>query len=302
MGKEYNTLVFSGGAVKGIAYIGVFKKIEELIIDREIEERKIDFDEETYNIPLFNIKTICAVSAGGIFSLIYLLKYSYIEMLKEILNKKFDQLKDIKIMNFVNKYGLDNGNKLMSWLETLMTRKNVDYNITLKQFYDITNVDFQVMATNLNRYCYKKFNYIDTPDVRVLDAIRMSISVPFLFTINEYQGDIMVDGGLINNYPIEVFSNNLDNLLGFKLVNHGELESHDVDESINDIESYMSHILSCYMVQKEKHTSRSNDYFKCTVYIHTENITQSVNFSLTTNQKNKLIEVGYNCLDKFIKT
>lgn len=300
MGKEYNTFVFSGGAVKGLAYIGVFRKIEELIIDRKIEECNVDFNEEICKIPLFNIKTICAVSAGSIFSLIYLLKYSYIEMLQEVLNKKFDQLKDIRIMNFVNKYGLDNGNKIMSWLETLMTKKNIDFNITLKEFYNITNVDFQVMATNLNKYCYKKFNHIDTPDMKVLDAIRMSISVPFLFTINEYQGDIMVDGGLIDNYPIEIFNNNLDNLLGFKLVNHGELEEHNVNESINDIESYMFHILSCYMAQKERHTSRSNDYFKCTVYMHTEKITQSVNFSLTSHQKHELIEVGYNSISNFM--
>ena len=31
MGKEYNTLAFSGGSIRGIAYIGVFKKIEELL-------------------------------------------------------------------------------------------------------------------------------------------------------------------------------------------------------------------------------------------------------------------------------
>lgn len=299
MGKEYNVFCLSGGAVKGVAYVGVFKKIEEMIVERQLEEAKPDFDEAKCEIPLFNIKTICAVSVGSLFGLIYLLKYSYVEMLEEVLNKKFDQLKDIRIMNFVNKYGLDNGSNIIAWLQTLMTRKNIDYNITLKGLYDITNVDFQIMATNLNKYCYKKFNYIDTPDVKVLDAVRMSISVPFLFTINEYEGDIMVDGGLIDNYPIKLFNDNLNNVLGFKLINHGELASHDVDEPINDIESYIYHILSCYVVQKEKHTTRSKDYKDCTVYIHTEDITQSVNFSLTPIEKHRLIEMGYKSINEF---
>jgi NTE family protein len=300
MGKEYNTFLCSGGAIRGVAYIGVFKKIEEVILERKIEEAKIDFNEELCDLPMFNIKTICAVSVGSIFSLIYLLKYSYLEMLEEILHKNLEKLKDIRIMNFVGKYGLDTGNSLIKWLEELMRKKNINHNITLKEFYDVTRVDFQIMATNLNKYCYKKFNYIDTPSVKVLDAIRMSISVPFLFTTNKYEGDLMVDGGLIDNYPIRLFKDNLDNVLGFKLINHGELETHDVDEPINDVESYIYHILTCYVVQKEKQTSRSSEFKKCTVYIHTEDITQSVNFSLTPVEKNKLIEVGYKSINDFL--
>lgn len=297
---EINKLAFSGGAIKGIAYIGVFKKIEELIYKRRIEELKDDFNAETCNIPLFNIKSICAVSVGSIFSLIFLLKFTYAEMLEEVLNKKFDQLKDIRIMNFVSKYGLDSGISLISWLQSLMVKKGVNPSITLKEFYDINGVDFQIMATNLNKYCYKKFNYVETPDVKVLDAIRMSISVPFLFTINKFEGDIYVDGGLIDNYPISVYNGDLSNFLGFKLINHGEMDSHDVDERIDDIESFIYHILTCYMVQKEKHTTRPEEFKNCTVYIHTEDITQSVNFALTVVEKNKLIDIGYKSISKFL--
>lgn len=297
---EINKLAFSGGAIKGVAYVGVFKKIEELIHERNIEEATPGFDPDKCKIPLFNIKTICSVSVGSIFSLIFLLKYSYVEMLEEVLNKKFEQLKDIRIMNFVSKYGLDNGNNLINWLKELMKRKNIDPNINFKDLYELTDVDFQVMATNLNKYCYKRFNYTDTPDVKVLDAIRMSISVPFLFTINEYDGDIHVDGGLIDNYPIRMFNGDLQNFLGFKLINHGEMDTHEVDERIDDIESFIYHILSCYMVQKEKHTTSYEEYKNCTVYIHTEDITQSVNFSLTPVEKTRLIDIGYKSVNDFL--
>ena len=298
---EINKLAFSGGAIKGIVYVGVFKKIEELIYARHLEEEKEDFDETKCNIPVFNIKTICAVSVGSIFTLIYLLKYTYAEMLEEVLNKRFDDLKDIRIMNFISKYGLDSGNNMMTWLKELMTRKGVDPNITLKELYNETQVDFQIMATNLNKYKYKKFNYLDTPDVKVVDAIRMSISVPFMFTINEYEGDIYVDGGLVDNYPIKLFDGNLDNFLGFKIINYGEMDTHEVDERIDDIESFIYNILSCYVVQKEKQTSRSEDFKKCTVFIHTEEVTRSMNFSLTPLEKHRLIEIGYNSINEYFK-
>jgi predicted acylesterase/phospholipase RssA len=157
------------------------------------------------------------------------------------------------------------------------------------------------MATNLNKYCYKKFNYIDTPDVKVLDAIRMSISIPFVFTSNSFEGDLHVDGGLIDNYPSGLFKDNLDNVLGFKLVNHGELESHLIDHSIDDIESFIYHTLTCYVVQKEKHTSRTEEFKNCTVYIDTENITQTINFGLTPQEKHKLIEIGYRVTNDFFE-
>lgn len=302
MGKEYNTLLCSGGAVRGLVYIGIFKKMEEMILQRKIEEANVDFNEDLCILPKFNIKTICAVSVGTIFTLIYLLKYTYSEMLEEVLNKNLDKLKDIRIMNFISKYGLDTGNMLITWLQTLMKRKNIDHNITLKDFYHITNVDFQIMATNLNKYAYKNFNYIDTPNVKVLDAIRMSISLPFVFTTNEYEGDMMVDGGLIDNYPIRLFKDKLNNVLGFKLINHGELENHIVDEHINDIESYIYHVLTCYVVQKEKDNSRCKEYQDCTVYIHTEEIKHSIDFALTPREKNRLVEIGYNSISNFFNS
>lgn len=299
MSKEYNILAISGGGVSGVAYIGVFKKLEELINKRKLLEKNKEFKKEHCKIPLININTICAVSVGSVFSLIYLLQFTYIEMLEEVLKKNFEQLKDIKIMNFVTKFGLDTGDNFIHWLKELMKKKELDTEITLLKFYEKTNVDFQIMATNLNKYCYKKFNYLDTPDVKVLDAIRMSISIPFVFTTNEFQGDIYVDGGLIDNYPINLFKDCLDKVLGFKLVNHGELETHELDHKIDNLEQFIYHVLSCYSIQKEKHTSRIIDFKKCTVYIHTENITQSINFNLTAKEKHNLIEIGYKITDKF---
>ena len=39
MSKEYNILICSGGAVKAVAYVGVFKKLEELIDERKVLEQ-----------------------------------------------------------------------------------------------------------------------------------------------------------------------------------------------------------------------------------------------------------------------
>jgi NTE family protein len=291
---EINKLVFSGGGVKGLVYIGVLKRIEELIVERNKEESSVDFDEFKCKIPKFNINTICSVSVGSMFALIYLLKYSYVEILEEILKKNFKKLKDIKVLNFVSTYGLDSGSGIIKWLETLMIKKGINPSITLSEFYKLTNVDFQIMATNLNKYCYKKFNYKESPDLRVLDAIRMSISIPFIFSAVNYDNNIYVDGNLIDNYPIKEFDN-LDNLLGFKIVNNADVNN--VNKNINDLESYILNIFKCYVSQKEKSTVK-DEYKRCTVYINVENI-NSINIDITVEEKYKLIEIGYKSVSDF---
>jgi len=298
MKKVINTLVFGGGGVKGIAYIGVLKKIEEIIKKRN---NLSDEEKETTQIPLINIKTICAVSIGTIFSLIYLLGYTYIEIKEKILLTEFNKLKEIRFTNLLTGYGLDSGNVIINWIETLIKSKNINKDITLQDFYKLNNIDFQIMATNLNTYCFSKFNYINTPELKVTDAIRMSIGIPFIYTHKIYKEHIYVDGGLISNFPIYLFENELDTTLGFKLIHHGELENHFINNKINDIENFIYHIFSCYIIQKEKRTTQSEQYKSHIILIHTENITQSINYSLNINDKKKLFKIGYDTATKYFK-
>ena len=289
MKKDINTLLCAGGGVRCIAFIGIFKKLEELI------KNKIE-------VPKIDIKTVAGVSAGSIFGLLYILGYTSKEMEDEILHKKLDQLKDIKFMNFLNKYGLDSGNNIMLWIESLMVKKEYTGNLTFKELFDKTGKNFQVYAANLNKYSFTEFSKKCTPNLKVLDAIRMSISIPFMFTINKFNvnsndlslnGDIHVDGGLIQSYPIELFKDSLDTLLGFKLISNGECDSHDVDEKIDDIESYIYHILACFMVQRERKITMNKEYKDHTIFLDTQGITQTVNFGLSPLDKKKLIDIGY---------
>ena len=292
MKKYINTLLCAGGGVRCIAFIGIFKKLEELI------KNKIE-------IPKIDIKTVAGVSAGSIFGLLYILGYTSKEMEDEILHKKLD-----KFMNFLNKYGLDSGNNIMLWIESLIVKKEYSGNLTFEELFNKTGKNFKVYAANLNKYSFVEFSNKCTPKLKVLDAIRMSISIPFMFTINKFNlqsselsldGDIYVDAGLIQNYPIELFKDSLDTLLGFKLISNGECDSHDVDEKIDDIESYIYHILACFMVQRERKITTNKDYRDHTIFLETQGISQTVNFGLSPLDKKKLIDIGYKTATKYFE-
>lgn len=302
MKREINTLVFSGGGVKGIAYIGVLKYLYEICKKREenINDNN-DSDENKYRIPKIDINTVCGVSIGSVVGLLYILGYNYEELIEELNNINLQTLKNLKIRNLLNEYGFDSGNKIINWIETLIVKKGYAKNITFKQLYSIKNINLQVLASNVNKYTYTIFDSINTPELPIKQAIRMSIGVPFLFTVKEYNGDIHVDGGLINNYPIKLFKDNLDNVLGLKLVTKGEFVDHNIDLKIDNFESYMWNIMKCFMVQKEKETTLSYVYKEHTICIETEDVTNLLNFGLTDEEKNRLINIGYESALKYFE-
>ena len=64
----------------------------------------------------------------------------------------------------------------------------------------------------------KYFSHIDTPQVKLCDAIRVSIGIPLLFTSVLYQGKRYCDGGIMNNFPINIVSQYPGKTIGLKLI------------------------------------------------------------------------------------
>jgi NTE family protein len=71
--------------------------------------------------------------------------------------------------------------------------------------------DLYIVAANLTKRRAETFSYETTPDVAVADAVRMSMSIPFFFEALYFdgkkfgQGDLYVDGGMYDNYPVHMF-------------------------------------------------------------------------------------------------
>jgi NTE family protein len=268
-----DTLVISGGGIKGIVFIGVFKYLEEL------DNVKID------------IKRIYAVSVGSIISLLYAIGYTSKEMEDEIFRMDTKSLQSIRLKTFIKNYGLDSGKKIMKWLEELIEKKGYNKTLTFKQLLKLRGVDLNIGSTNLNKYKDVYFNNDTSPNLRIIRAIRMSIGIPLVFSSVKYKGEIYVDGGVINSYPIKNIKN-LDNVLGLKILLNNELQDL-IDEKIENIGDYLYHVFYCYMLQKEMSTTLSMEYSDYTVFINPGKFVHSIKFDLNREDKKNLIECGY---------
>jgi NTE family protein len=281
MKKRIDTLLFSGGGMKGIAYIGVVKYFEELLRSDKV---------------IFDIKELCGVSIGSLFGLLYTIGYTYDELYKEVIDVDFLNLQKFKISNFISKYGLDNGNKIIDWLTELLVKKGFSKDTTMRELWIKTRINFRVVAADINTYSMVIFDYVNTPNLKVLKAIRMSTCIPLVFSSQYYNNTYYVDGSIINNYPIEIYENNLSTTLGCKLLSKREMCK---DNLIDSFDSYLLNIINCFLINKEKQASSFDKYTEHTIGINAYQITNALNFNLSKSDVQSLIDMGYNSCSSY---
>ena len=183
---NYDTLCLSSGGIYGISYIGA-----------------LDYLIETKILNLNNIKNFVGTSIGTIFLFFIILNYLIKDINNLIINMNFDKFEsELNIENVLKNHGINDGKKIIIMLNFLLKKKfNLD-DITFKELYLNYNKNFIIIGTNFSKGSEEVFNYINTPDMSIITAIRISISIPLFFTPVLYNNQYYVDGALTNIFPI----------------------------------------------------------------------------------------------------
>ena len=175
-------IVFAGGGLKGWAYIGTIKALHE------------------FGITPKSIEQIIGVSIGALFGLLYILHFDPDFLLDYFIGLSIKDLIDIDIDNLITNQSLLNGNIFTQIVRELVSFK-IDPDITFEQLKTHTGILFTTNALNVDDSRLEYFNYILTPHVKVIDAIRASCNLPFLFPGYSIQNKKYFDGGICNNCP-----------------------------------------------------------------------------------------------------
>lgn len=270
-------LVLSCGGVAGITFVGCLQ-----ILYR--------------NKLLDNLENILGCSVGSMFSLFICLGYTYEELYKLMLNIDINIINDIDyedITNFVHKYGFSSGNKIIKILNIIVKAKLEKEDITFRELFEKTNKNLIIASTCLNTSKVEYFSFKDNPDMLVLDAVRMSISIPFLFHPFNYKDKLYVDGALLNGYPIDYFKDNMEETLGI-LINN------DNDVLIKNLEDYTLSVLFCGLMNNKKFMYEK--YRENTILLSLNSELDCINFFLSKDDKERLIKCGNNCCMKYLES
>lgn len=188
------SLSLSGGGIKGIAHIGAIKALEE-------ENIKVDY--------------VSGTSSGSIVATLYACGYNADEM-HEIFNKyakdfhyiDFENIKKFFKNIFTGKGividGLNSGTKISKLINEVCSKKGIyninqikmpliipAVNIETEELYVFSNCNFKNKTENVK--------YIN--DINIGNAVQASCSFPGVFSPCNYNGKLLVDGGIAENIP-----------------------------------------------------------------------------------------------------
>lgn len=199
-------LVFEGAGIRGIAYAGAIKVLEE--------HKQID-----------GIKNVGGTSAGAITAMMVALGYRSDEIYRLVAETRFQQFNDGKfyfiggINRVVKNYGWYRGHAFNHWIDKIIEAKTGNADITFRELNECGFKGLYVTATCLNKQKLVILSKHTYPDMKISDAVRISISIPLYFEAVQidsngrvYEGrkkpqglDILVDGGITGNFPIFIF-------------------------------------------------------------------------------------------------
>ncbi len=162
-------LVLGGGAIRGLAHIGVIKVFKK-------HQIPIDF--------------IAGTSMGGAIGGLVAAGIDIEEIEEFILNTPSYRFVDIGIL----KRGIFAGNKIYAMLIHFLEHKGLG---------DIRIEDLKIPFRTVSVDLIKGDVFVFEEGSLVL-AIRATTSVPGIFSPVHYQGKVLVDGGVLNNLPADL--------------------------------------------------------------------------------------------------
>lgn len=191
-------LVLSGGGAKGTAHIGALKVLEQA------------------NIP---IDMIVGTSMGALMGGLYSIGYTA-DMLDSLVrvqdwgfllsdnidSKEMDIIQREKKNTYLLSFALNNIGKLSIGKPGFIKGKNLANLFSKLTFNYHDSIDFNSLpipfacvATDI-----VKFKEIDFHSGNLATAMRASMSIPAVFTPVKMDSMVLVDGGLKNNFPVDV--------------------------------------------------------------------------------------------------
>ncbi len=198
MAGRIRNLVFQGGGIKGSAYAGAVGVLAEHDL-------------------LGGVERVAGTSAGAITACMLAIGAGPEGLMRSVKTTNFGSFLDTgwgligEAERLVRHYGVAKGEHFVQLLGDEIERYAGDRHITLGGLRDLAArepgryANLYVVASNITRQRPQVFCADNHPDMPIWQAVRTSMSIPFIFEPVDVNGEIYVDGGLAWNYPIDLF-------------------------------------------------------------------------------------------------
>lgn len=205
-----NHLVISGGGPRGLVAYGALQELNRAGV---------------WDIK--NIKSIWASSFGAIIAVVLCLGYSWDDLDDYIVKRPWQDSVKISLREYldvISTKGIATSGFCEIAFKPLLEAKDVPLDITLSDFQTWCGVTLNFFGTNINTSPPSSILVSEetVPSVKLLEALTISTAVPILFPPVFINGMCLIDGGLINNFPVEACLSSpgveKDNVLGVQMI------------------------------------------------------------------------------------
>ncbi len=249
-------LIFEGGGAKGMVLVGAFQAFEQrghtfdrllgtsagaitaalLAAGYDSQEMLAALMERANGQPVFTsfmgepeAFDRAAIQASELFGILH---NNNSPLVPDFIENKLDtelvtllakqpQLRHL--FSFVERGGWYSAQGFVTWLQRKLSEGTANgkprafSDMSLQDFHKVTNIELTLIAADTFEGRMLVLNHSTAPQCPLVWAVRMSMSIPFIWPEVEWQanwglyrghditGHAVVDGGLLSNFPIELF-------------------------------------------------------------------------------------------------
>lgn len=269
LAQESNQVVpiFSGGGTRLPAHIGILQAMHELNI---------------------NFSHIVGVSGGSIVSSLFAAGYSLNEIKKLALSTDFNQFRSFSLIRLLMDGGLSSGDKFEQWMDDILEGRT---------FSDM-ELNFHVLATDVNGGGPIVFDKVSTPDLKVSRAVRFSMSIPLIFSFKTYNKHVLVDGAILSEDALfRDWAGDKTPAICFRLKSDPETNQ-EFRKPFFPLKSYVLMLIRTFMNAISREYVHA-EHWHNTIVINTGKMS-SVDFNMSAEEKEVLFRSGYDTAIEFI--
>lgn len=274
-------LLFSGGGIRVISYLGVLQVLHE----------------QAY---LQHVKEFCGVSAGGLVALMLALGYKMSIIERFCFEYDWGNVRSVDpdgAFEFLETYGVDDGTNLEKLIHKILFYKGFGPNTTFGDLQSSGRVKaIRLWASDIQNMRPVEFSAAATPDFSVTLALRASMCIPLYFIpVKHPQTNVMlVDGGVFDNYPISYLTDEeAKETLGVVF------EFQKTPQEVGDFTGFISLLTAGYY--KPSYQSLVKKHRERTIILPCAEFS-SLNFEASVEERQMLAAIGRKAATEFLNS
>lgn len=266
----YDTLVLSGCSTKGIVTLGSVQYLYD-------------------NYFLKNISTYIGTSSGAIIVYLLAIGYTPVEIMVYICtNQLMEKLQHLNIIAMIQGNGASSFSSIQEQIEK-MTISKIGYLPTLNDLKEKYGKTLICVTYNITENHSEYLSYETYPNLPCITALRMSANLPLIFENYKYGNSSYIDGGISDNFAIDIAENFGNKILGIVLDEKKGNISNDSD--INTIEFMYKLMFIPISQATEYKISLMSD--KCDIIRLQSNDLKFFQFNVPSSTKMEMFSSGY---------